>query len=370
MEETTPTQHIKLHSNCIPVKGAMRSVICDLQRNLYIPVPHSLIDLFDEDSLLNLELLETTLDTASLQIFSEYLHLLERQEFVFHCNKLEAKNFPTINTEWDFPSQATNCVIDINQGSEHDYTDLIQNELDSVNCHYVQLRSFDAFSLSFWDDIIKIINGSPIRSVDFIIMDVSACFSHKEISEWVYSNRKIRCVTLHSSSENKIVRQQNLGFSLVLSVKEKINSPISCGNIHPSYFSINVESFTESLAHNTCLNRKIAIDTEGNIKNCPSMAKSYGNIRDTKLIDVVNNADFQKVWHIKKDEITKCKDCEFRHICTDCRAYIENPEDQYSAPLKCGYNPYTCQWEEWSTNPLKQQAIEYYGMQALVKDEK
>jgi SPASM domain peptide maturase of grasp-with-spasm system len=150
-------------------------------------------------------------------------------------------------------------------------------------------------------------------------------------------------------------------------VEEKIANNKHCGVIHPTYFSINIETFTESQHHNTCLNRKISIDENGEIKNCPSMAKSYGNIKDTKLIDVVNNPEFQKVWHIKKDEITKCKDCEFRHICTDCRAYIENPDDIYSAPLKCGYDPYTGVWEEWSTNPLKQKAIEFYGMQELVK---
>ena len=46
---------------------------------------------------------------------------------------------------------------------------------------------------------------------------------------------------------------------------------------------------------------------------------------------------------------------------------IEDPNNIYSKPLKCGYSPYTNQWEEWSTNPLKQQAIEFYGMQELVK---
>jgi radical SAM protein with 4Fe4S-binding SPASM domain len=102
------------------------------------------------------------------------------------------------------------------------------------------------------------------------------------------------------------------------------------------------------------------------LKTALAWPKAMAISRDTKLIDVVNNPEFQKVWHIKKDEIAKCRDCEFRHICTDCRAYIENPEDQYSAPLKCGYNPYTCEWEEWSTNPLKQQAIDYYGMREIV----
>jgi hypothetical protein len=49
-------------------------------------------------------------------------------------------------------------------------------------------------------------------------------------------------------------------------------------------------------------------------------------------------------------------------MCSDCRAYVENPNDLYSKPLKCGYDPYTTKWEEWSTHPLKQDAINYYGL--------
>ena len=97
------------------------------------------------------------------------------------------------------------------------------------------------------------------------------------------------------------------------------------------------------------------------------MSQSFGNIKDTTLEEALNHPDFKKYWNIKKDDITKCKDCEFRYICTDCRAYIEDPDDIYSAPLKCGYDPYTGEWEEWSTNPLKQKAIKFYGMEDLVK---
>lgn len=125
--------------------------------------------------------------------------------------------------------------------------------------------------------------------------------------------------------------------------------------------------FAESKSYNSCLNRKISIDINGNIKNCPSMPQSFGNIRDTTLQEAIEHKDFKKYWSITKDQIDVCKDCEFRYICTDCRAYKENPEDDYSKPLKCGYSPYTNKWEEWSTNPLKQKAIEYYDMQELVK---
>lgn len=40
----------------------------------------------------------------------------------------------------------------------------------------------------------------------------------------------------------------------------------------------------------------------------------------------------------------------------------------YSKPLKCGYNPYTNVWEEWSTNPVKEDAIAFYGMFDFVKN--
>ena len=101
------------------------------------------------------------------------------------------------------------------------------------------------------------------------------------------------------------------------------------------------------------------------------MPQSFGNIKDTTLEEALNHPDFKKYWNVNKDMIAVCKDCEFRHICTDCRAYTERThfeEDiDLSKPLKCGYNPYTSEWAEWSANPLKQKAIEYYGMQELVK---
>ena len=155
----------------------------------------------------------------------------------------------------------------------------------------------------------------------------------------------------------------------IILTQDEITSSNHCGIISPDYFTINIKTFTEAQKHNTCLNRKISIDTEGYIRNCPSMKEHYGNIKDTTLQQALEHPDFKKYWFVNKDQISVCKDCEFRYICTDCRAYIENPEDMYSKPLKCGYNPYTCEWEEWSTNPLKQKAIDHYAMRELVKSE-
>ena len=81
---------------------------------------------------------------------------------------------------------------------------------------------------------------------------------------------------------------------------------------------------------------------------------------------MLENSDLKKYWFINKDKISVCQDCEFRHVCTDCRAYIENPEDLYSKPLKCGYDPYANVWEDWTINPLKQSTIAYYNLENLI----
>ncbi|GHT72873.1 hypothetical protein AGMMS50262_02860 [Bacteroidia bacterium] len=76
-----------------------------------------------------------------------------------------------------------------------------------------------------------------------------------------------------------------------------------------------------------------------------SKIQTFGHINKVKLKSVVESAEFQCLWTIKKDEITVCKDCEYRYICTDCRAFIKDPSDIYSQPAKCTYNPYIAKWE-------------------------
>jgi len=118
-----------------------------------------------------------------------------------------------------------------------------------------------------------------------------------------------------------------------------------CGAIKTEFFSPNQPHFTESQHYNTCLNRKICIDVNGEIKNCPAMSRSFGNIKDSTLEEALNKPGFKDLWGIRKDDIDVCKDCEFRYMCTDCRTFIKDPGNFYSQPAKCPYNPYIAKWE-------------------------
>ena len=51
------------------------------------------------------------------------------------------------------------------------------------------------------------------------------------------------------------------------------------------------------------LNKKISIDTNGNLKNCPSLLISYGNIKNTTLLAALHKKGFKEKWSINKDKI-------------------------------------------------------------------
>jgi SPASM domain peptide maturase of grasp-with-spasm system len=132
----------------------------------------------------------------------------------------------------------------------------------------------------------------------------------------------------------------------IIYVDEKLSSNFQCGNISEDTFSVNMGHFTESQEYNTCLNKKISIDKKGNIKNCLSMEKTFGNVFRDDIKSTIKTKEFQALWGINKDSIEGCKDCEFRYICSDCRCFIKDPENIYSQPAKCTYNPYICKWKD------------------------
>ncbi|HLL83069.1 MAG TPA: SPASM domain-containing protein, partial [Longimicrobium sp.] len=113
---------------------------------------------------------------------------------------------------------------------------------------------------------------------------------------------------------------------------------------HLGYFSVNLELFSEGQRFNSCLNRKISVDRFGEIRNCPSTPRSYGHVHDTSLHSALAHREFRELWEVNKDQVEVCRDCEFRYVCTDCRAYIAEPADRFSKPSKCTYDPYTARW--------------------------
>ncbi len=353
-----------LFSNCIPVKGTKRSIICDLENNTFYFIPNSLYEILENYNGFKIKNVKKIFDKEYDGILDEYFDFLIEKNLIFFNNN--PKLFPKLSLEWKTSSKITNCIIDFDENIINFESIILQTE--KLKCSYIQLRFFKQIDIQI---IIKINEflvsiNSRIVAIDFIFQYTDN-LNNEDLVEILKKFPRIHSFIIYNAPYSKSFAPiyKKMGY-LMFSTNNIINEK-SCGIINSEYFYSNINLFSESQHHNTCLNRKISIDINGNIKNCPSMPQSFGNIKDTTLEQALEHPDFKKYWNITKDQIEVCKDCEFRHICTDCRAYTEDPENMLSKPLKCGYNPYTNVWEEWSTNPLKQKAIEYYGMQELVK---
>lgn len=349
----------KLFASCIPVKGALRAGICDLQRETFDTIPISLFEVLDSNKNVQHSIIVSKYGEENKETLNEFFDWLIEKEFGFWCkSEEEAKQFPDMKLEWDIPFKISNIIIDLNPVSTIDYNKIFR-EVIALGIPYVQLRCYSQIKLDFYTRLLDICEGSRIKTVDIVTPYINY-LTKEELSKVCRKYLLINSITFHSAPSDEFDGLLD-GLTKIIYSREHVNNHMCCGKISSSHFVINASLFTESQKYNTCLNRKVGIDLNGEIKNCPSMSQNFGNINDTTLQSAINKKGFEKYWNINKDTISVCKDCEYRHICTDCRAYIEDPDDVYSKPLKCGYDPYTATWEEWSKNPLKQKVIEHYN---------
>lgn len=347
----------KLFACCIPVKGASRSIICDLQRGSFEYIPNILYDIVIDVPNLTLNEIKEKFEFKFNDIIDSYFEFLIEHELGFWCNKNEISDFPEIEKTWESPSTITNAIIDFDKKSKHN-VEKVCRELDILGCKALELRFYDEIEIDNLSDILGCFQKSRLRSIS-LIMKYDTKINKQDWERLCCDNQRVKQVVFHSSNSNRVIDLQKTYTKLTFQTNT-FDSELCCGVINSKYFSVNIDLFTEAQSFNTCLNRKISIDKHSNIKNCPSSKIAFGNINETSLIGIAKNIEFQRLWLINKEEINVCKKCEFRFICTDCRVYLQDTEDIYSKPLKCGYNPDSCEWEEWSLNPLKQKSMDIY----------
>ena len=344
-------------SNCIVVKGYNQSTICDLQRSKIFTISNDLAELLTTSigkSMVDILQSNKEVDSDNIQAFFQFL---QEKELIFFTDTPEL--FPEMSTEWYYPFTISNAILDIDENSTYNMYEAIE-QLEEVFCENLQIRLFKEVTYSEIEDILLFLKEkeSIITSVEFIFSIKKNDL--KNVLNLVDTYPRISSFSIFNWEEDKVLLPKVGKRGFILFTKQNITSEKHCGVISKDMFNTNVKSFTESLKFNSCLNRKVSLDTKGFIKNCPSFSLNYGNIKTTKIKEVVEKRSFKKVWSINKDMIDTCKICEFRHVCNDCRAYTENPKDILSKPLKCGYNPKTGEWKAWTSKPFVKNIIKYY----------
>jgi len=325
--------YYRMYPNCFTVMGYNRSIIIDTntRKIKYIGNNHfELINKLKEKPICDV----TKLDTEALSLVN---YLIENN-FGQILKEEQLDNFIEIDDDVTVPF-SSNSIIDINTININVLNNTI-NKLSEAKIANIQFRFLKDVKHQAFNQLIDLLETFSFYSIELLFSYPFYTSLPQDIKRSLENNLMIKKIFVFDAKKENVKHTSKFLF-----LKSPLNEYNLCGHTSVKYFSVFLETVINSKKYNSCLNCKISVDIDGHVKNCPSMKESYGNINEVSLIEILNNESFQKFNKITKDNIDVCKDCEFRYVCSDCRAYTDNPDNIYSRPSKCNYNPYISKWK-------------------------
>lgn len=328
-------KYFLLFSNCIPVKGFKNSIIMDLQKNAYIPIPNLLYDILNLDmKQLTIGEVKNYFNGAYNEGINSFFTYLNEQEYGFFTNS--PNSFPELNKDFLSPYEIISSIINFNSQSKYKLKDVLKQIIE-LGCQLVQIRIFNKIDISFLKNVLKCIQGSRVKIVEILLKDhnyiinefTPFCKQHMGLKIIIHS---VKYKIVNHQLDNMFLTNKEIN----LYQKEVIDQRL---------FISNIPFYVESKNFNVGLNRKVCIDYDGKIKNFVNHSKSFGNISNINIRDIINKYDFQNKWFLKNDIIEKCKDCEFRYMCMS-NSDIEKKDSKYYKTDQCNYDPYEGKWKK------------------------
>lgn len=356
---------IIISSSCTITRGRNRSLIADYLRNELYFITNDYYELLNNIERKRINDILTFIDKSSISPFFDFVDFLVENEIIFFTNRLEL--FPKRKIGNQRYEKIKDAIVEVDIPCFNE--DLFKKniiELGALGCNDLQIRFLSEISFSQINYIIDIVNLTSINYIE-IHLTYSKEFSKKRLFSLIEKYAILSHIYVYGSPKNDMVEHNikkekyyHLLMGNIYYIAENFDNGNCCGNISTVTMSFDqIDMHSQLKKVNGCLFKKVTIDKNGFIKNCPSIQNNFGNSQFINLIDVINTKEFVRLGLINKDKIETCKECEFRYNCTDCRAFLSNPNDIFSKPLKCGYNLDTFEWEDWSSNILKNKGSFY-----------
>ncbi|MDR2835976.1 MAG: hypothetical protein LBV69_07270, partial [Bacteroidales bacterium] len=290
-------EKIYIYPSCSRVSGYSRGIIQDFNLSKYTFVPIWIISLFEKKNYITIkEFGENLKKYGEESQLDFYLNFLIENEIVYKTNK-DIK-FQENSLVFESPSIFTNSIIIYKDFNFEKLRNLI-SELEDFGCENVQIYFSEIENITVFSDILSIFDDSIVQCIEIITNYSFIFYNLDEIIKLFSDNKRLFTLHLTKAPEDKKIFVDVFHIKYIIFSTENFNFK-QCGEVHPLFFKNNLPFFTESQQHNTCLNRKICIDVEGNIKNCPNMQENYGNIADTTLAEAIEKQGFKDYWYICK----------------------------------------------------------------------
>ncbi|MFD2602561.1 hypothetical protein [Flavobacterium suzhouense] len=268
-----------------------------------------------------------TIDPTSGELLLKWLN---EHNLAFETSADLVDCFSHVNDDIEIPYKFVTAVIEI---SNITVGHLQKLNAENVNGNIGQFNLILSENTSI-DSLTEILN--------FINENEADTFEITFENGFKYSSELLNLL----DSTAKILIINNYADVTLPSIKRKGNryiNPIDPVNLH---LSLNYLSYFESLENNIYFNKKIFIGKDGEIKNSYETEGVVGHINnddEINLSELLESDEMTKLWHINKEEVAVCRDCEFRRFCVDSRIPVFT-DNYWKYNVECAYNPYISKW--------------------------
>ena len=214
----------------IPVAGACRSILCDLQRSEYYQIPMAVYTLLTEHAGRTVGEIKAELSAEDGDRVDALFADLIESELGFWLEG-EAASFPPLDLSYDEPAPLGNAIIDADAGSRHDYPALFA-QLDGLGCGHLELRFYAPIGADALDALLAPTLRGRLRSIQLVIP--FAGWDDAGFARLCDTHARIATISVHGAPRRETRRP---GKSWVVHFfPERIESADACGKIHPGYF--------------------------------------------------------------------------------------------------------------------------------------
>jgi radical SAM protein with 4Fe4S-binding SPASM domain len=235
----------------------------------------------------------------------------------------------------------------------------ILDELSKLECQNIFLKGGD-LTLS-WDSTMDILDHAS-----GMFSNIYITLHQQSISETIMDDLANKSKLIIQTENLKNTLSDDIIYLLTLKPEERIkleNDNVEFKNKiidfviddaislrkskQMAFMTADISTFCHKMKYHPCLGCTIAISFDGRFMPCPMMRnRSFGNVRNKPLHTIFETKmnDLNKFWMLNLDNIDKCKDCEFRYACGDCRALEEKLTGKIDGKVTCSYDPLEGKW--------------------------
>ena len=301
--------YFKLFSSSVMVRGKSFGAIYLLNRERIERIPLEICDLIGGLSQFSIEQVKNQFENSLL--VEQWIDYLWKNN-IGHFTS-EPTLFCDLPTEYHRPSFIHRAQIEISPKSSFDVAS-IAFQLDNLLCKHIEIRCVGLVRIETISSLISCFSRSCVRSIDLYV-EKSSDIKKEDIVSVVENNPKIHTVYLFNSLSTARLRNVffiTRDFPSISEKKWDLNRLV-----------VNNQFFSESIKHNTFYHKKIAIDSNGFVKNDLSLSETFGNVNTTNISNIVFSDDFMRFWDINVDLIEQLKDSELRYAIYPARPLIQ-----------------------------------------------